>query len=121
MLADGGEAIADLAVLRDQAGVFGSVASTPTAWRLLRHTGNTLAADASTKLKDLMVRAGQSSERAQLIYQHSTKEHQQRLAADIDLDVRRRQSGSVSGTGGGATVHPLVPRRPSSAPRAARR
>ncbi|MGX1887700.1 IS1380 family transposase [Streptomyces sp. NPDC055287] len=28
MLADGGEAIADLAVLRDQAGVFGSVAST---------------------------------------------------------------------------------------------
>ena len=35
MLADGGEAIADLAVLRDQAEVFGSVASTPTAWRLL--------------------------------------------------------------------------------------
>ncbi|MFD6229898.1 hypothetical protein ACFWFZ_23935 [Streptomyces sp. NPDC060232] len=35
MLADGGEAIADLAVLRDQAGVFGPVASTPTAWRLL--------------------------------------------------------------------------------------
>ncbi|MDQ0798259.1 hypothetical protein QFZ58_006747 [Streptomyces sp. B1I3] len=35
LLADGGEAIADLAVLRDQAGVFGPVASTPTAWRLL--------------------------------------------------------------------------------------
>lgn len=35
MLADGGEAIADLAVLRDQAAVFGPVASTPTAWRLL--------------------------------------------------------------------------------------
>lgn len=35
MLADGGEAIADLAVLRDQAEVFGSVASTATAWRLL--------------------------------------------------------------------------------------
>nr|WP_281289078.1 IS1380 family transposase [Streptomyces cadmiisoli] len=35
MLADGGEAFADLAVLRDQAEVFGSVASTPTAWRLL--------------------------------------------------------------------------------------
>jgi hypothetical protein len=35
MLADGGKAIADLAVLRDQADVFGSVASTPTAWRLL--------------------------------------------------------------------------------------
>jgi hypothetical protein len=35
MLADGGEAIADLAVLRDQAALFGPVASDPTAWRLL--------------------------------------------------------------------------------------
>ncbi|MGW6159730.1 hypothetical protein ACWFRM_42575, partial [Streptomyces sp. NPDC055144] len=35
MLASGGEAIADLAVLRDQAGVFGPVVSPPTAWRLL--------------------------------------------------------------------------------------
>ncbi|MEV6812712.1 transposase, partial [Micromonospora sp. NPDC051296] len=35
MLADGGEAIADLAVLRDQAELFGPVASDPTAWRLL--------------------------------------------------------------------------------------
>lgn len=35
MVADGGEAITDLAVLRDQGEVFGPVASTPTAWRLL--------------------------------------------------------------------------------------
>jgi hypothetical protein len=35
MLADGGEAISDLAVLRDQPDLFGSVASDPTAWRLL--------------------------------------------------------------------------------------
>jgi hypothetical protein len=35
MIADGGEAIADLAVLRDQADLFGAVASAPTAWRLL--------------------------------------------------------------------------------------
>jgi hypothetical protein len=35
MLADGGEAIADLAVRRNEAGLFGSVASDPTAWRLL--------------------------------------------------------------------------------------
>ncbi|GGX33952.1 IS1380 family transposase [Streptomyces noursei] len=35
MIADGGETITDLAVLRDQAGVFGPVASTATAWRLL--------------------------------------------------------------------------------------
>lgn len=35
MLADGGQAIADLGVLRDQAGVFGLVASDATAWRVL--------------------------------------------------------------------------------------
>jgi hypothetical protein len=35
MLVDGGETIADLAVLRDQPGVFGRVASDPTAWRVL--------------------------------------------------------------------------------------
>jgi hypothetical protein len=35
MLADGGEAISDLAVLRDQRELFGPVASTATAWRVL--------------------------------------------------------------------------------------
>ena len=35
MLADEGGAIANLAVLRDQPGLFGSVASDPTAWRVL--------------------------------------------------------------------------------------
>lgn len=35
MLADGGEAISDLGVLRDQVDLFGPVASNPTAWRLL--------------------------------------------------------------------------------------
>jgi DDE family transposase len=35
MIADGGEAISDLAVLRHQRGLFGEVASNPTAWRTL--------------------------------------------------------------------------------------
>ncbi len=35
LLADGGEAISDLAVLRQQSGLFGAVASDPTAWRVL--------------------------------------------------------------------------------------
>ncbi|MGH8823230.1 MAG: hypothetical protein ACRDVN_01970 [Jiangellaceae bacterium] len=35
MLADGGEAISDLSVLRDQQDIFGRVASTATAWRVL--------------------------------------------------------------------------------------
>ena len=56
----------------------------------LRHTGNTLAADTGAKLKDLMVRAGQSSERAQMIYQHSTAKHQRKLARGIDAEVRQQ-------------------------------
>ena len=35
MLADGGECVSDLKVLRDQPDLFGEVASQPTAWRLL--------------------------------------------------------------------------------------
>ncbi len=36
LLADGGEAISDLAVLREQPALFGPVASTATAWRTLQ-------------------------------------------------------------------------------------
>lgn len=79
----------------------------------LRHTGNTLAADTGAKLKDLMVRAGQSSERAQLIYQHSTKEHQRRLADDIDATVRLQRvpgdSGRPSPAGAGRMFVPAPP------------
>lgn len=39
MLADGGETITDLALLRDQREMFGPVASTPTAWRVLADIG----------------------------------------------------------------------------------
>ena len=35
MLADGGDCVSDLAALRDQPELFGAVASTPTAWRVL--------------------------------------------------------------------------------------
>lgn len=63
----------------------------------LRHTGNTLAADTGAKLKDLMVRAGQSSERAQLIYQHSTARHQRRLAEGIDAEVRQQLRAAAAG------------------------
>ncbi|WP_019031128.1 IS1380 family transposase [Salinispora arenicola] len=44
MIADGGETIADLAVLRDQGALFGPVASDPTAWRLLSQLDETLLA-----------------------------------------------------------------------------
>jgi hypothetical protein len=35
LLADGGDCLSDLASLRDQAGLFGRVCSTPTAWRVV--------------------------------------------------------------------------------------
>jgi hypothetical protein len=35
LLADGGDCLSDLAVLGDQPGLFGPVASTPTGWRVL--------------------------------------------------------------------------------------
>lgn len=52
MLADGGEAIVDLAVLRDQVAVFGPVASTPTAWQLLADIdGTSLTSLASARVQ----------------------------------------------------------------------
>lgn len=38
MLADGGDCLSDLATLREQPELFGSVASTPTAWRVVERT-----------------------------------------------------------------------------------
>ncbi|MFI0737895.1 tyrosine-type recombinase/integrase [Streptomyces sp. NPDC021100] len=54
----------------------------------LRHTGHTLSTRSGATLKDTMVRAGQSSERAALIYQHSDMERQQVVADGIDAHVR---------------------------------
>ncbi len=73
--------------------------SLPDGFYDLRHTGNTLAADTGAKLKDLMVRAGQSSERAQLIYQHSTAKHQRKLARGIDAEMRQQLRDSAAKQG----------------------
>jgi Transposase DDE domain group 1 len=40
MLADGGDCLSDLAVLREQPELFGPVASTPTAWRVVERTAS---------------------------------------------------------------------------------
>ncbi|MEV7253282.1 tyrosine-type recombinase/integrase [Streptomyces cyaneofuscatus] len=54
----------------------------------LRHTGHTLATRSGATLKDTMVRAGQSSEKAAMIYQHSDLERQQEVAGGLDDLVR---------------------------------
>lgn len=66
----------------------------------LRHTGHTLSTQSGATLKDTMVRAGQSSEKAALIYQHSNHERQMEVAAGIDARVRadrRRAADEAAG------------------------
>jgi len=63
MIADGGEAIADLAVLRDQVDLFGKVASDPTAWRLLSDVdGDALARLRAVRAQAREVAWAQASE-----------------------------------------------------------
>jgi hypothetical protein len=62
LLADGGEAISDLAVLREQPALFGPVASTPTAWRTLQ----AVAGHGAGGLRDLHQARAAARERAWL-------------------------------------------------------
>ena len=60
----------------------------------LRHTGHTLSTRSGATLKDTMVRAGQSSERAALIYQHSPLARQKEIAAALDARVKTERDKS---------------------------
>ncbi|NBE51328.1 tyrosine-type recombinase/integrase [Streptomyces boluensis] len=62
----------------------------------LRHTGHTLSTQSGATLKDTMVRAGQSSEKAAMIYQHSNLERQQEVADGIDDRVRAARTRAAS-------------------------
>ncbi|MFF1472017.1 tyrosine-type recombinase/integrase [Streptomyces mirabilis] len=61
----------------------------------LRHTGHTLSTRSGATLKDTMVRAGQSSEKAALIYQHSDDERQEEVAAGLDATVRKARAATT--------------------------
>ena len=67
----------------------------------LRHTGNTMAADTGTSLKNLMARMGHDNEQAALRYQHRSKEADQAIAQGLDriLQARSEPSGSQSTEG----------------------
>ncbi|MFE9409917.1 hypothetical protein ACFYN0_14145 [Streptomyces sp. NPDC006704] len=67
-------------------------------------------------MKDLVVRAGHSSERAQLIYQHSTHEYQRKLAGAIDIDVRRRRAEAEADAAERAADEGATPAVPSVRP-----
>lgn len=75
-----------------------TVVGVPEGFRFydLRHTGHTLSTRSGATLKDTMVRAGQSSEKAALIYQHSDDDRQQEVAAGLDATVRKARQEAVA-------------------------
>jgi integrase len=74
----------------------------------LRHTGHTLSTRSGATLKDTMVRAGQSTERAALIYQHSDHDRQKEVASGLDRMVQtareRAREQQQKGAGGAEVV-----------------
>ncbi|WP_406275513.1 site-specific integrase [Actinacidiphila glaucinigra] len=86
-----------------------AVVGMPDGFRFydLRHTGHTLSTRSGATLKDTMVRAGQSTERAALIYQHSDRERQKEVASGLDKMVRaarERDADQPEEGAGGAEV-----------------
>lgn len=75
----------------------GAVEGLPDGFRFceLRHTGHTLSTQAGATLKDIMVRAGQSTERAALIYQHSNLQRQREIADALDAKVRAEREAAT--------------------------
>jgi integrase len=67
----------------------------------LRHTGNTMAAAQGASLKELMERMGHSSPRAALIYQHATRERDQKIAAGMGKLFADAKKTSTKQTGTG--------------------
>jgi integrase len=62
----------------------------------LRHTGNTLAAEAGASLAELMSRMGHSSTPVARVYLHAREERDQQLAATLDKMARRELKRSAS-------------------------
>jgi integrase len=68
----------------------------PIHFHDLRHTGNTLSANAGANLRELMDRMGHSSPRAALIYLHGSDERQQAIAAALSRRAAAELKGARS-------------------------
>jgi integrase len=68
----------------------------------LRHTGNQLTANAGANPKELMARMGHDSERAALIYLHSSADRQRMLADEVGrmaaAELAKSKAAKPSGT-----------------------
>jgi integrase len=77
----------------------------------LRHTGNTLAANAGASLRELMERMGHDSERAALVYLHSSEERQHQIADTLSkLAAEELKRGSKRQGGESTTRRSGTPR-----------
>jgi Transposase DDE domain group 1 len=102
MLADGGDCLSDLAVLRDQPELFGPVASTATAWRVLEQ----VAAD-ELGLAGLRAARAQARARAWQAGAHADG----LLIVDVDgtlLDAHSLKQGAAGTYKGGFGFYPLL-------------
>jgi hypothetical protein len=100
MLADGGECVSDLSVVRDQEELFGKVASDSTAFRLIEKI-----ASEPTLLEAL--RCAHASARERFWGQHGAPE---RLTIDVDATLITTHSEKENAAGnykGGFGFHPL--------------
>ncbi|MEV0582657.1 tyrosine-type recombinase/integrase [Nonomuraea sp. NPDC050310] len=61
----------------------------------LRHTGNTLAAQSGASIADLKARMGRDSDRAALIYQHATRDADQKIADALSARVKAERKGKI--------------------------
>jgi Transposase DDE domain group 1 len=103
MLADGGDALSDLTVLRDQPELFGPVASTSTAWRVVEQ----VAAD-ELGLAGLRAARAQARERA---WRVGAWPEGDLLLVDVDgtlLDAHSPKQGAAGTYKGGFGFYPLV-------------
>jgi hypothetical protein len=113
MIADGGEALADLAVLRNQPGLFGRVASPATSWRVLDSI-DTVA------LADLRAARAVARERAWLLRSEAGRElpmlvcggrAQPGLVIDVDATLvtcHSEKQGSAPTYKHGFGYHPML-------------
>ena len=77
----------------------------------LRHTGNQFTANAGANTKELMVRMGHDSERAALIYLHSSDKRQRALADAVAKAARAELAQSKKAKKPGRSGTPVARNR----------
>lgn len=107
-LADGGDCLADLAALRDQAGLFGVVASHPTAYRVLDRVGTSQLDALRTARAAARASVWAAGGGPDLVDEHGNR---QGLVLDVDtslLTAHSEKEGAAPIYKRGFGFHPLL-------------